>query len=152
MFSNLAGNAFKFTEAGARSRFGSRLLDTRVEFFVKDTGIRDLRRGSPRVFERFRRGSLTTHPGAGLGLFIARTLVEAQGGAIEARSEVGVGSQLSFTLPRARDPGTRPDELLSGAPAPRPLGKGGVTAYQVKCGWSHPRIGVASEPWRRGRY
>ena len=51
----------------------------------------------PRIFERFTRAA--DSPGSGLGLPIARKLVEAHGGEISATSEVGDGTQIRFTLP-----------------------------------------------------
>ncbi len=53
------------------------------------------------VFERFWRGRATQAPGTGLGLYIARRLVEAHGGGIRAESEPGVGTAFSFWLPLA---------------------------------------------------
>ncbi len=103
VFSNLVGNAIKYTPTGGVVTIGSRLLDKGVEFFVKDTGAGIEPEDLPHVFERFRRGSQNSGPGAGLGLFIAKTIVEAQGGEIEAQSEVRVGSTFSFTLPRCGD-------------------------------------------------
>jgi signal transduction histidine kinase len=104
VFANLVGNAVKYTGPGGAITIGSHGLEKTVEFFVSDTGVGIEPDDLPHVFERFRRGRKNSQPGAGLGLFIAKTIVEAHGGEIRAQSEVGVGSRFSFTLPRLREP------------------------------------------------
>jgi signal transduction histidine kinase len=118
VFSNLVGNALKYTPPGGTVTIGSRASEKSVEFFVADTGIGIEDDDMPGVFERFRRGRRNTGPGAGLGLFIAKTIVEAQGGEIAARSKVGVGSRFSFTLPRAHHPELTPRPSHSGVRVP----------------------------------
>ena len=53
----------------------------------------------PRIFERFYRLAEVEEPGSGLGLSIAQTIAEAHGGRIEARSQLGEGTRMSFILP-----------------------------------------------------
>ena len=102
VFSNLLNNALKFTPAGGRVRISAQPLDKYVRFIVEDTGIGIPPEYLGRVFERFYRVPRPNQPGgAGLGLAIAKEIVEAHGGAIAVESKVGQGSRFSFTLQRA---------------------------------------------------
>jgi signal transduction histidine kinase/CheY-like chemotaxis protein len=100
---NLLGNAIKFTPRGGRVMVGAMIRDREVVISVGDTGCGIPAHEIPNLFERYwqskRRGD--GHHGVGLGLFIAKALVEAQGGGIWVESEVGRGSCFSFTLPIA---------------------------------------------------
>ncbi|HET7752654.1 MAG TPA: MASE3 domain-containing protein [Anaeromyxobacteraceae bacterium] len=99
---NLVGNALKYSEADREVRVGARLDGSAVEVWVKDRGVGITPEDVPHVFERFYRGRLTSRSeGLGLGLFIVRTLVEAQGGTIHLESRVGEGSTFTFSLPVA---------------------------------------------------
>jgi len=76
-----------------------------VQVTVTDTGEGIAPEDLPHVFDRFWRADRSRsrdYGGAGLGLTIARQLVEAHGGHIEAASEPGQGSRFTFTLPVAR--------------------------------------------------
>ena len=95
-------NALKFTRAG-EVVVTTRSDGPRVEIAVRDTGPGIPPRDLPRIFERFykvdrARGS---QPGSGLGLSIARHLVELQGGTIAAESSPGAGTVVRVRLPRA---------------------------------------------------
>ena len=99
---NLGQNAIKFTEAGGRMRirvFGEgRLARIRVE----DTGIGIPREELDKIFDKFYQidgGLAGKHPGVGLGLSIARSIVEWHGGEIHAESEPGKGSAFTITIP-----------------------------------------------------
>jgi len=99
---NILDNALKFTPAGEVVITASADHD-RVEFAVRDTGPGIPSRDLSRIFERFykvdrSRGGL---PGSGLGLSIARHLVELQGGTIEADSTPGAGTVIRLRLPAA---------------------------------------------------
>lgn len=99
---NLVGNALKFTPPGGRIRV--RLLpgDREVRVEVQDTGIGIASAHRARLFEKFFQvdaSSTREHGGAGLGLAIARGLVEAHGGAMGVESQEGQGSTFWFTLP-----------------------------------------------------
>lgn len=102
--SHLLSNAIRFSHAGGRVTLGARASgvdEFRVE--VEDHGIGIAPEDLPRLFTPFRQlseGLTKTHGGAGLGLALARRLVEAQGGSVSVRSTAGAGSVFSVTLPR----------------------------------------------------
>jgi signal transduction histidine kinase len=98
VFSNLIGNAVKFTAAGGGVTLGAAVADDHVRFAVSDTGVGITAEDLPRIFDRFWRGS--EGGGSGLGLAIARGIVEAHGGEITAESGPG-GTTFTFTLPLA---------------------------------------------------
>jgi signal transduction histidine kinase len=96
---NLVLNAIKFTPAGGHIDVGVATARNRVRFRVSDTG-----RGIPTdrleaIFERYTQGPGTQHQGLGLGLYIARHIVEAHQGTIWAESALGRGSTFHITLP-----------------------------------------------------
>ena len=104
---NLVSNAIKFTPAGGHVDCYARLVKTEnetatVDFTVTDTGIGIEKEFLPRIFEPFEQesaGNTTRYGGTGLGLAITKNLVELMGGTIEARSEKGIGSAFTATLP-----------------------------------------------------
>ncbi len=96
---NLIGNAVRHTAAGGEITVGGRLQDGQVALRVADTGVGIPPDYLPRIFERFVQVPGATRGGAGLGLSIARTIVEAHGGTITAESEPGQGSTFTVTLP-----------------------------------------------------
>jgi signal transduction histidine kinase len=99
VFSNLIGNAVKFTPPDGRvSVHASRTADT-VEIAVRDTGPGIPPDDLAHVFDRFWQADRTRRFGTGLGLVIAKGIVESHGGAIWAESIVGGGSCFHFTLP-----------------------------------------------------
>lgn len=103
VFSNLGGNAIKFTGAGGRVTVGvARAIDlvSALEFNVSDTGSGIVPDDLPHVFDRYWRAA-KTRTGTGLGLAIAKGIVEAHGGRIGATSAPGQGSTFRFTLPLA---------------------------------------------------
>jgi len=75
--------------------------DERARFSVEDAGIGIAAADQPRIFEQYERAApVTNYAGLGLGLWITRHLVEALGGTISLRSELGVGSVFTVELPR----------------------------------------------------
>lgn len=101
---NLLSNALKYTRAGGEVVVRAEIEPDFVRFKVKDTGTGIPAEDIPRIFERFYRGSREGEPeGAGLGLAIAKEIVEAHGGTLEAQSKVGAGSVFSFTMKRQEE-------------------------------------------------
>jgi CheY-like chemotaxis protein len=100
---NLLNNAVKFTPSGGSAQVKLERLGRMVQITVSDTGIGISPEFLPHVFERFRQadpGHTRKHTGLGLGLTIARQLVELHGGTITATSEGdGKGSELIVRLP-----------------------------------------------------
>lgn len=108
VFANLIGNALKFTPEGGRITVRARLEDGAVRYSVRDTGPGISEEDQKHLFDPFwqaRPGMM----GAGLGLALARGIVEAHGGTMEVRSRMGEGSTFSFTIPLAAPPAPAPD-------------------------------------------
>lgn len=97
VFSNLIGNAFKFTTEGSVS-YGYKQEGERVVFYVKDTGLGIEPEKLGRVFQRFAKLNNFAQ-GMGLGLSICKTIIERLGGEIAVSSEVGTGTTFTFWLP-----------------------------------------------------
>ncbi|HEY9724400.1 MAG TPA: HAMP domain-containing sensor histidine kinase [Oscillatoriaceae cyanobacterium] len=98
ILNNLISNALKFTPEGGTIVLSAELLDDAVQLHVRDNGIGIPEEALPRIFDGFYQ--VKPGPGgSGLGLMIARQLVEAHGGIIRVLSEPGEGSCFSFTLP-----------------------------------------------------
>jgi PAS domain S-box-containing protein len=100
VLSNLVGNAVKFTPRGGRVTLRAGGADGELAFAVSDTGVGIPAEQLPRVFDRYWQAD-ARRTGAGLGLAIARGIVEAHGGRIWVDSAPGEGSTFSFTLPAA---------------------------------------------------
>jgi PAS domain S-box-containing protein len=105
---NLLSNAVKFTPRGGRVDVRITSADSSVEIVVADTGIGFPKAFAQHAFERFRQaesGSARLHGGLGLGLAIARHIVEMHGGTIEAESPgEGKGATFTVKLPMANVP------------------------------------------------
>jgi two-component system phosphate regulon sensor histidine kinase PhoR len=100
VISNLVHNAIKFTPAGGRITVTTRTVEGSVVVDIADSGIGISKEALPRVFERFFKGDKArAGGGTGMGLAIAKHVVEAHGGNIWVESEEGRGSTFSFSLP-----------------------------------------------------
>jgi signal transduction histidine kinase len=100
VLSNLIGNALKFTRAGGEITLRAEACGDEVLYSVCDTGPGIPPDQLPHVFERHWQAPATAWRGSGLGLYIAKGVVEAHGGRIGVESEPGKGSCFHFTLPR----------------------------------------------------
>ena len=99
IFSNLVGNALKFTPPGGTVTIGADPIEEGVRFWVRDTGPGMPSDALPHVFDRFWQAKQHGSPGVGLGLAIARGLTEAHGGTVDVESREGHGSTFSFEIP-----------------------------------------------------
>jgi signal transduction histidine kinase/DNA-binding response OmpR family regulator len=136
---NLLSNAVKFTERGGKVQVRLERVNSHIEVTVSDTGVGISPQFLPHVFERFRQadaGPGRERGGLGLGLSIARQLVEMHGGTIEASSEgPGLGSTFRVKIPLMilRE---MPDDLSrvhprSAAEAPHGIGTGELRGIHV---------------------
>lgn len=109
VLSNLIGNALKFTPEGGSVATSAAATPEGVVFTVTDDGPGIADDDLPRLFEPHWQAKDTAHLGAGLGLAIAKGIVEAHGGRIWVESRVGEGSSFHFTVPAAaRQPAEAP--------------------------------------------
>jgi len=101
LMANLLGNAVKYSPDGGEITITARLVDDNLQVTVSDQGIGMSEEQATHVFERFYRAdtSTTAVAGTGLGMSVAKIIVDAHGGHIWLESEEGVGTRVSFTLP-----------------------------------------------------
>ncbi|MEA2712368.1 MAG: hypothetical protein QOK27_329 [Gemmatimonadales bacterium] len=107
MLLNLVTNAIKYTPRGGSLTLALEENEDAVTFTVRDTGIGIAAGDLPHIFERFwradpARSRTGDRPGVGLGLAIAKWIVEAHGGAITVQSRPGRGTMFIIRLPKAR--------------------------------------------------
>jgi len=101
VLTNLIGNAIKFTpEEGLVKLCVEDFGRDELRFCVSDTGPGIPEAHQAHIFERFWQARETAHQGAGLGLAIAKGIVEAHGGRIWVESELGKGATFQFTVPK----------------------------------------------------
>jgi signal transduction histidine kinase len=117
VLTNLLDNARKYSPADSKVHISVTLEGDMMRFTVSDEGSGIPEEERTEIFERFRRlEGGKTKPGAGLGLYICRGLVEAHGGTIRADNGPHGGAEMSFTLPRAVK-GAGEEPVPSGTPA-----------------------------------
>lgn len=100
---NLLTNAIKYSPEDTAITIGGRFTEKSVTVFVRDDGVGIPKDQIDKIFERFYRvdEKLTSRTqGTGLGLYLVKAIVEAHGGEISVKSQVGSGSTFYFTLPR----------------------------------------------------
>ncbi|MGE3771720.1 MAG: ATP-binding protein, partial [Gammaproteobacteria bacterium] len=114
VLSNLLHNATKFTEPGGKVHISGRITHPYVKatpelmLTVADSGVGISAEFLPRIFDLFSQGSIgSSQPGLGIGLALARRLIEMHGGSLDARSEgLGRGSEFMMRLPvSSKSPG-----------------------------------------------
>jgi signal transduction histidine kinase len=128
VLTNLIGNAVKFAFEGGTVDVRAEMAADSVELSVSDTGPGIAPAHLPHVFERFWKADTGGKRGTGLGLYIAKGIVEAHGGRICVESQLGHGATFRFTLPLVDAPQPSPgrnveglivDESIDGGPARR---------------------------------
>ena len=105
VLSNLLSNAIKYSPEGGRIEISGRVLPNEVVITVSDEGTGIPLEEQTRVFERFFRGARAHQQGtagAGLGLYLAKAIVEAHDGRMWVESAPGEGASFSFSVPRDR--------------------------------------------------
>ncbi len=107
VLANVLTNAVKFSAPGGVVRITVRRRESEIEVCVADDGVGIPQHELPHVFDYFWR-SPRDHRGTGLGLYIAKGIVEAHGGRIWIDSVLGGGTRVSFTLPLAKRAGGQP--------------------------------------------
>ena len=124
VLSNLLDNAVKFTLRGGSVEASAWRAGQVWTFSIRDTGLGIPADELPRVFDRFRQvdgGVSRRHRGIGVGLSLARSLVELMGGRIWVKSQLGEGSTFLFSIP-VGPPGRKDDRpgtiLVTGPSAP----------------------------------
>jgi CheY-like chemotaxis protein len=103
VLTNPLSNGVKFTANGGRVIIGSKETTDKIQIDVPDTGIGIPAEELPKIFDDFYRGKKVEEEGAGLGLAIAKKIIEAHGGNIWVASpdlETGKGTRFSFSLPK----------------------------------------------------
>ncbi|NIW41114.1 MAG: HAMP domain-containing protein [candidate division Zixibacteria bacterium] len=101
VLNNLVRNALRYTPSGGKVTLSARRVESKVEVCVRDTGEGIPEEDLPYIFESFYRGEKSRSRatgGAGLGLAIARGIIQAHGGEISVRSALGEGTKFIFTI------------------------------------------------------
>ena len=117
VFSNLIGNAVKFVPERGTIVLSAAASGASALVAVRDTGPGIPPARLPHLFQRYWQADETARKGRGLGLFITKGIVEAQGGVIWAESQVGMGSTFFITLPLIT-PIVRRELVVDGAKRP----------------------------------
>ncbi len=104
VFRHLLENSARYSPPGSRIVLRSRCTEEQLEFSVEDNGPGISPTDLPLIFEKFYRGQqgTTSRKGSGMGLAIARAIVIAHGGSIEASSSLGKGASFRFRVPLAK--------------------------------------------------
>jgi two-component system phosphate regulon sensor histidine kinase PhoR len=101
---NLLDNAIKYTPENGSVTVTAKVVNNSLQVDIKDTGIGISEKDLPRIFERFYRVDKARSRelgGTGLGLSIVKHIVQAHSGQVWVKSELGLGSTFSFTIPLA---------------------------------------------------
>lgn len=106
IFTNLIGNALKFTPKGGKITVTAKKMGTMVEIQVSDTGVGIAKENIDKLFKKYGRlnesyATVSSSTGTGLGLYITRQYLEKMGGKIGIASILGKGTTFTFSLPIA---------------------------------------------------
>jgi signal transduction histidine kinase len=101
VFENLLNNAIKYSKKGGRIEMGCKTDENNIIISIKDAGIGIPQAQQPMIFKKFFRGTNvgTEELGTGLGLYIAKAIVEAHGGKIWFKSKLNKGTTFFVSLP-----------------------------------------------------
>jgi NtrC-family two-component system sensor histidine kinase KinB len=110
VFDNLLSNALKYTPTGGEVRVTAKSGDGVVRFTIEDTGVGIASDYVSRIFEKFFRVPGQEQASSGLGLTIAKEIVEAHGGTIGVASQVGQGTTFTVDLKAAEPAGSKLSE------------------------------------------
>lgn len=125
-FANLLNNAAKYTDRGGQIWLSAQANGNEVLVRVRDTGIGIAPEMQARIFDMFEQANQAiehSRGGLGMGLTLARTLVEMHGGTVEAASHgIGLGSEFTVRLPIAASQETAPAAAAPAPAAPTPAG------------------------------
>lgn len=101
VFVNIIGNALKYSPDGSNVRVTARQEEQTIAISIEDSGIGIAEEDLPHIFDGFYRGKggQTVAGGYGIGLAVARQIVEAHNGSIEVESKVGTGTTFTVRLP-----------------------------------------------------
>ena len=110
IFTNLIGNALKFTPKGGKITVTARKMGTMVEVQVSDTGVGIAKENIDKLFKKYGKlnesyATVSSSTGTGLGLYITRQYLEKMGGKIGIDSTLGEGTTFTFSLPVAAGKG-----------------------------------------------
>ncbi len=120
VLTNLVGNAIKFTFEGGKIEVTAEREGNDVRLSVADTGPGIAPAHLPHVFDRFWKAETGGKKGTGLGLYIAKGIVEAHGGRIWVESQLGHGATFHFTLPLTDTRPSSPESRPAGSVEPQP--------------------------------
>ena len=117
VLTNLLDNAAKYSPEGSRIVVSVKRHGARTRFAVRDSGAGIPAEDRETIFERFRRVGERSEPGAGLGLYISRGIVEAHGTSFDVGDAPEGGAEFAFDLERAPRKGAVVTEVTAPAPA-----------------------------------
>lgn len=101
---NIVDNAIKYTPGGGKVQMNVEQYTSFVKIDVIDDGIGIEKEEIPKIFGRFYRSlSVADQPGVGVGLFLAREIIQAQKGYVKVKTEIGKGSAFSVFLPVSKN-------------------------------------------------
>lgn len=102
VITNLLSNAIKYSPKHSTITVRALDLGNGIKISIRDQGRGIPEKDQPKIFDRFYRVStnnFNTFPGMGLGLYISKQIMERHGGTLSVQSELGVGSEFTFTMP-----------------------------------------------------